>query len=554
MLSSPNESIWSDEDVEFLAKCDASTPFYLRAFYPDIFYRSFGKAHEAFFEVFDDPSIKKIVATAWRGFGKSALFSFGLPSKAILFQSKKFIVNIGHNSDDAVARASSLKNILMTNEMVRAYFGPLRPSTLTDDSFSTVTWVTSTGIKVLPRGRGQPVRGATHRVKYRPDLVLLDDLEDPKEVLSEQQRKEMWTWVMTDVCNSINRGDEGQHVEEDGYDNTQYKIVVIGTPLYQDSVIPKLIDLAGEPGEGKEWTKVEIKLCDDNRKSFWVDWMSDASVERLYKEHEERDALDEFEREFRCQFMGPDTARFKHAHMRYYHSNVEYGKECLKRAGLWKDDTIIIEIKEEDINRNPYCYKFVQIDPARCSLEKSNYTAITGLAADLETNRILVREIKRERFTPDELYDEGISMCLRQKAHVIAPEVTGLGEHITYPLDNAIRRRTLSAWIRVVELKARNKNKGVRALATLSFFKEGLVYINAEYAYLLVPNLLLVPLNAEWDVIDSTVYFPQTLEIEGKYMMSDIEVADDDDDDDLDEDEEGDEEDEDLVYEFIPGV
>jgi phage terminase large subunit-like protein len=326
---------------------------------------------------------------------------------------------------------------------------------------------------------------------------------------------------MTDVCNSINRGEPSP--EPDGYDNTKYKIIVAGTPLYQDSLIPRLQRLAGRPGEGKEWTSVEFKLCDDRRKSFWVDWMSDENVEALYQSHVGRDELDKFEREYRCQFIGPDTARFKKTYFRYYHYNSpEYTRDVLEQLGLYYEGCEILQIPEDEINGNEEYFRFVQVDLASTTNIKSNLTASTAMAANRISNKILLREIISGKFTPDELTDTAISQCLRTKSNVLGCEFHGVGDWGKHQIQNELSRRFIDSFIRLIELKSGNKKKEQRALMTLPYFKQGLVYINVDYAQLIVPDLLLVPLNSVWDRIDSMSYFPFTLENESQYMLQDI--------------------------------
>jgi len=105
-------------------------------------------------------------------------------------------------------------------------------------------------------------------------------------------------------------------------------------------------------------------------------------------------------------------------------------------------------------------------------------------------------------------------------------EVTGLEEHITYPIRNYAVMHSLTQ-IQLVELKAR-AGKGVfsgssgskvgRARGVIPLYQQGLIKHNFHACAELEAQELSFPRPARWDVLDCAAYLPQMLELGLRYM------------------------------------
>jgi len=60
--------------------------------------------------------------------------------------------------------------------------------------------VTTTGIRISARGAGQSLRGLRQRAA-RPDLVIVDDLENDQDVENAESREKLLRWVKRAVLN-----------------------------------------------------------------------------------------------------------------------------------------------------------------------------------------------------------------------------------------------------------------------------------------------------------------------------------------------------------------
>lgn len=88
--------------------------------------------------------------------------------------------------------------------------------------------VTRNNIKLHARGAGQRIRGLKHGAR-RPDLVVLDDIENDENVKTPKQRDKLESWVDTGVSNL---GEAGE----------KFDVLFIGTVLHYDSVLVRKLN------------------------------------------------------------------------------------------------------------------------------------------------------------------------------------------------------------------------------------------------------------------------------------------------------------------------
>jgi hypothetical protein len=470
-MSEQNENLMglNRDDLKLLmSQCVQSTKVSSKIIFPDRFYLPFSSLHNKIFEILDDDSIQQAVIVAPRGFGKTSTVNMSFPAKKILFQEKKFIVPISCTATQAMMQGENLKRELVSNRMINGLFGPMK-----SDTFSKEMWVTASGTAVMPRGAGQQVRGILFG-DSRPDLIIVDDLEDAESVKSEEQRQKTKEWFFADVMNSINRS------------RKDWKIIVIGTLLHEDSLLANLMD---DPG----WHHVHLSLCDENFHSNWPDFMTDAQVKELADSYRRMSLLDAFFREYMGMPQSKEDAKFKQEYFKYYdETDEEFTKRKKKLEGI------------------------VILDPAKTTKKTSDDTAIIGFGVDSEAPAIYVRDIERGQFHPEEQYTKCFDMADRLGARVIGIEVTSLNEFITYPLRNEMIRQR--RYYDIVELKAR-ASKEERIEALIPFYRLGFVKHNKSNCNVLESQLLSFPRSKKDDVMDAVAYIVEMLEMGERYFV-----------------------------------
>jgi hypothetical protein len=467
-----------DEAKLLMSQCFLSTKVAAKILFPDRFYLPFSTLHDTIFKILDDDSIQLALIIAPRGFGKTSTVNLALPAKKILFQEKKFIVPISCTATQAVMQGENLKRELMTNRMITGLFGPMK-----SDTFSKDMWITATGTAVMPRGAGQQVRGILFG-NNRPDLIIVDDLEDSESVRSDEQRAKTKAWFFEDVMNSINRA------------RKDWKIIVIGTLLHEDSLLANLME---DPG----WHHSHLSICDDNFHSNWPDFMDDKAIAGLVDQYRRIGLLDSFYREYMGVPIAKESAKFQQEHFKYYNET---------------DAAFISERRKLE--------NLVILDPAKTTKVTSDDTAIIGVGIDVQTPKIFVRDIERGNFHPEEQYTKCFDMADRIGARVIGIEVTSLNEFITYPLRTEMLRQ--KRFYDIVELKAR-ASKEERISALVPFYRLGFVYHNRSCCAPLEKQLMSFPRSKKDDIMDAVAYVVEMLEIGERYFVpaaSDKEIED----------------------------
>ena len=453
------------EDIqEALAQCYLSTRATAKIMFPERFDLPFSSLHEEIFKIIDDDSIQQAVIAAPRGFGKTSLCTIAHPAKRILFREKRFIVPISATATSAVMQGENLKRELMTNPVIKSLFGPMK-----SESFSKDQWITSSGTMIMPRGAGQQVRGILFE-DSRPDLIIADDLENAESVLNQELRAKLKDWWFSDVCNSINRS------------RKNWKIVVIGTVLHEDSLLVNLL-------EDPDWHSVQLSICDDQYHSNWPDFITDEEVVKLRDSHERRGQLDLFYREYRNIPVSTEDATFQPSYFRYY------------------DESDLVDKKDIE--------NVIMIDPAKTVKLHSAESAIVGVGIDRSSARLYVRDIVSAKLHPDELYNEAFGMAARLKAMVVGIEVTSLNEFITQPVKNEMYRR--GQFFELVELKARGKKED-RIAALVPFYRQGYVFHNRNCCGGLEAQLMAFPRSRLWDIMDALAYIVEMLELGERYF------------------------------------
>lgn len=458
------------EVKDIMAECINDRALACKVLFPERFELPFSeKIHGKIFDMINS-GVQRGAIAAPRGIGKTTVVNVAIPATEILFRSAKYIVPISATNTMAVQQSESLKWELMTNERIKKLFGNMQ-----SNMFSKEQWTADNfrddprfpGTGVMPRGAGQQVRGMNY-YGVRPDFIIVDDLEDPQHMDSEDQRLKKKTWFNADVRRAVARYKK------------DWRIFVIGTILHEDSLLNGLL-------ESPDWESEMLELCDDDLVSNWPAYMSDADVKREYDEAVRDNMVDVFYRENR---------------------NLPGAKEA---AGFKADD--FMQYNESDITDPFHRIKdmptAILIDPSKTVKMESAETGITGVGFDTIGNGIYVRDSLGLKLHPDEIYDVAIDMAFRLKADVIAVEVTSLNLFITNPLKNRMKER--GYYGQLIELKAVGKKED-RIRAMVKYYRQHQVYHNTSRCGPVESQLLSFPRGRRVDVIDALAYFIPLME------------------------------------------
>lgn len=168
---------------------------FCKTYFPHYFTKAPSRLHEELFvslpEMVAQDEGRKRLVIAPRGSAKSTHISQAFPLWCIVTHRKHFICLIMDAFEQAAIMIEAIKAELEFNPRL-AYDFP-------DIVGQGRTWregviVTVNNIKVEGFGTGKRIRGRRHG-PYRPDLVVLDDVENDENVESPRQRDKLERWI-----------------------------------------------------------------------------------------------------------------------------------------------------------------------------------------------------------------------------------------------------------------------------------------------------------------------------------------------------------------------
>ncbi|MDE5603015.1 MAG: hypothetical protein K2I71_03730, partial [Helicobacter sp.] len=169
---------------------------------------------------------KRYAYAAPRANAKTTYVAQLFPLWCICFKFKAFIVEISDAVELVEGNLEAIKAELEENANLAFDF----PEACgISNSWKVGEFVTRNGVKLKAFGSGKRLRG----VKFgalRPDLCILDDLENDTNVRSKEQRDKLESWLDSAV---MNLGDATHSMD----------VLYIGTILHYDSVLSRKLSL-----------------------------------------------------------------------------------------------------------------------------------------------------------------------------------------------------------------------------------------------------------------------------------------------------------------------
>ena len=462
------------DELDVFEAAHLSTAVFAKAFQPGRFSRPFDPCHKGIFRKIDkkpgDPGYKPQKAVAgFRGSGKSSIIGYATPAKRILYQETHYIMYIGASQENAIEKTEALRDWLAEDPVVKYYFGKVKASSWGKEEFEVK--IGSHAVRIKPKGADQKIRGALYR-DWRPDLILIDDVEDPNDMDSAEVRAKKKRRFNADIKNLIDRGAP----------LGSWEIIFLGNVLHHDSLIVELM-------ESRFWDSDVYPLCTPEFKSLNPNFMNDAACRALYEEHKENDSIDIFYREYLCD----PTVRGEHApfQMKFF---KPYEPSQIKQSSRLL--TVVV------------------IDPSRTAKPSSAPTGIVCWSINPSTNEVFVREVRRGYWAPEEQYSHLEELINTYNAQYLGVEITGLHEFIIHPLKTFLHNRGI--FIEVLELHARagtqEKGKIERVKELISWYRQGFIYHNPTTCGLLEDQLLAFPFARDWSLMDPFGYINEILE------------------------------------------
>lgn len=397
-----------------LAAFDLS--YFGRAYLPHYFIRKSPHFHEELDEIWSrgvmkgkDPfqeakAISRMdgshqVVAAPRGHAKSTNFTFKDNLHAILYRYKHYILILSDSSEQAEGFLDDIKTELEDNGNIIMDFGPLKG----DKAWRGSVILTKTDVKVEAIGSGKKVRGRRHR-NWRPDLIVLDDIENDENVNTPDQRKKLSSWFYKAVSKA---GD------------TYTDIMYIGTILHYDSLLSSVL---GNPGYKSRKYRAVISEAENTK--LWEEW--ERIYTNLFDENHEENAKTFYEAHETEMLLGTEVLwEEKLSYYKLMEIRVSEGEASFNSE--FQNDPV----DPENATFNPEWFdyyepelldfsspEFVFIganDPSLGKNKKSDTSSIINLALSTKTGYMYVADASVEKRKPDVIIDDVFEMNRRLK-------------------------------------------------------------------------------------------------------------------------------------------
>lgn len=227
---------------------------------------SLGKFHEEIIDITQNEENKLACMVAFRGSGKSTLITTSYTLWSILGrQSKRFALIICQTKAQAKQHMMNLRSELENNKLLQSDLGPFQEETDLEWGSSSLVF-SNTNARITIASLDQSIRGIRH-LEHRPDLIILDDIEDVQSVKTQDSRDKTFDWFTREI---IPLGDL----------NT--RIMIVGNLLHEDSLVMRLKDKI-EEGD-IEGVYKQYPLIDENGVCLWPGKFPDPeSLEKFKK-------------------------------------------------------------------------------------------------------------------------------------------------------------------------------------------------------------------------------------------------------------------------------
>lgn len=392
------------------------------------------------------------VTAAPRGHAKSTLTSFAYPIWCVCYGYRRFIVIISNTAPVAKQFIVDIRNELEFNQKIIRDFGEMKD----DSMWNTTEILTKSRIYITARGAGAQMRGMKFN-STRPDLVVIDDLEDKETVRSPSQSADLEDWFNSDV---MPMGAPYCH------------FFMIGTVLSYESLLYHMLNDAKYSSWSRKTFKAVIQFSDS---PLWADWESLMTDLTLGDDAYTRATLfyDEHRAEMLegTQVLWPDQRpnMYKYLMERKLESEEGFASEFQNDPQTEKTRVFKTDWLEENLYVDPPEIKEVVIalDPTSTSGRANDYSCImvVGRGAD---NYFYVLEANLEKRPPEQLLDDAKAMIADYYRYnpTIVCETNQMQQFFSTTLQrDLVKSGIYLNWEEVYHSRSSSKGQRIKSLA-----------------------------------------------------------------------------------------
>lgn len=270
--------------------------WYFLTYFSEYAEYQFAEFHKEIFELTEDENISVLAIAAFRGASKSTICSLSFPLWSIMGKpQKKFVIMFTKTMTQAKQVMRNLREQLEGNSLLRSDLGPFEEDSGEWGLYSVV--LPKYGARITIASTEQSVRGLRHG-PYRPDLIVLDDVEDYESTRTEEMREKLRNWFESEV---LPLGDP-----------KKTRFVMIGNKLHDNSLLMHVKSKI----ESNEISGIyrEYPLVNEDGSMAWPEKFDEQAVDKLKTSGE----LSTFMREYMLKIVSDDFTTIRPEWIRRY--------------------------------------------------------------------------------------------------------------------------------------------------------------------------------------------------------------------------------------------
>lgn len=427
------------EDIEAFGK--TFFPHHIQNETPDF--------HREIYSDYMNFDLERIAIGAPRGHSKSTITDLVFLAWCIVEKKVKFVLLVSDTYSQAVLFLETLKAEFESNEELRKFYG-----VMTSKNWSEGEIIVN-GIMVKAIGAGMKVRGLKFR-ESRPDLVLVDDLENDELVESKDRREKLARWFNGALIPSLAKGG---------------RVIMIGTILHYDSLLANILSV----DKYKEYKTRLYRAIKDDDTSLWPEHLSREELEKLKQEYIDKGQASLFYSEYMNNPIDKESQEFKQGWFKYR---------------KWAE--------VQALNTR----KFLTIDTAISQKASADYTGFVMNFVDMQGFWNI--KCLQHRLNPKELIDLLFRLQDEHNFEQIGIEKTIYLDAIKPFLDDEMRKR--GKFLPIVPLEHKQQAKELRIRSLIPLYSSGSVFHIEGECSALEEEALTFPKGIHDDVLDAMAY------------------------------------------------
>ena len=424
---------------------------------------------------------RKLAIAAPRGFGKSTLVTLAYVLYGICYGQEQFIVLISATASQAIQFLENVKKELTDNQKLLTDFPELaapKPSPWTRAELETPTH-----IRLLALGTGQRIRGRKFG-RFRPTLIIADDLENAENTFSLESREQLKDWFNRSI---LKAGGEG----------TNY--LFLGTLHHPYCLLGEYVD----PGAHPEWTKRVYKaiLTWPAHTELWSQWSRIYNSQDVWEGADGPHAAKRFYTANQAlmdegiQLLWPARWSFYELRTQYEDDPISFNSElqnepinprdCIfnvEEFSYWDQDysspEALLRVLGDDVEFYGACDPSLGHDTMR-----GDYTALIVLAKDRRDNLLYVLVADLARRSPTETIEAIFAYYQRYRFGSFAIETNQFQELLAEEVER--RGQELGQYLPIERVKHTTEHKVRRIQSLHPWVKNGTVRFSRKHTLLL---------------------------------------------------------------------